>query len=310
MSYIFKRLLTTCLILFGVIFATFILMKAAPGDPVQNFIGQRADPETIARIEKEWGLDQPFGHQFFKYVGRVLDGDLGKSYFTQEDVLKSFFERFPTTFLLASLAVLIGALIGISTGILSAAHPHTFLDKGLMLLTLMGISLPVFWAGVLLLIFATQLDTLPLIRQLDPLFFNILLASIVLGIRPAALVSRITREQMANELKEDYILGAWARSVPAWRIYVSHALRNALGPILTALALDFGSLLSGAAITETIFGIPGIGKYGLAGLAKRDYPVILGMVLICALIFVLTNLFVDLIVPLFNPKMRERATQP
>jgi peptide/nickel transport system permease protein len=307
-KYFLKRVISTLFILLGVLLLTFILMYIVPGDPIQSFIGQRADEETVLNLRKAWGLDQPIPYQFVKYIGRVFQGDLGSSYFTQESVFHNLLERFPNTLLLAILAILIGSILGIPIGILSAMHQNSFLDKTMLSLTLVGISLPVFWSGILVLMFAAHLDTLPIINTLEPLAFNIILAAFVLGIRPAALLARITREQMVEILKEDYILSAWARGISKGRIMIVHALKNCFAPILTMLALDFGSLLSGAAITETIFGIPGIGKYALSGLGRRDYPVIMGMVLFSAFIFVITNLVVDLVIPLFNPRLRQERT--
>jgi peptide/nickel transport system permease protein len=295
----------TCVVFLGVLFATFILMYVVPGDPVQNFVGQRASEETLSALRKEWGLDQGLAIQFVKYTGRILKGDLGISYFTHESVAQGFLERFPYTFFLASLAILIGMILGVPAGIFSALHENSWIDKALMLLTLAGISLPVFWAGILLLTAAGQLDTYPVVRSLDPLVFNILLAGLVLGVRPVALLARITREQVKEILSQDFVLAAWARGISRTKIIFYHVFRNALPTILTTLALDFGSLLSGAAITETIFGIPGIGKFALTGLSRRDYPVIMGMVVFSAFIFIATNLIVDLIIPIFNPKLRK-----
>lgn len=304
-KYLIQRILMTLAVFLGVLFATFILMYVVPGDPVQNFVGQRASEETIAALRKEWGLDQNITIQFLKYIGRIVKGDLGISYFTHESVAKGFLERFPFTLALAGLAILIGILLGIPAGILSALHENTWIDKVMMLLTLAGISLPVFWAGILLLMGAGRLDNIPVIRDLDPLIFNIFLAAIVLGVRPVALLARITREQIKEILTQDFVMAACARGLSSGKIIFYHVFRNALPPILTALALDFGSLLSGAAITETIFGIPGIGKFALTGLSRRDYPVIMGMVVFSAFIFIMTNLVVDLIIPIFNPKLRK-----
>jgi len=295
----------TLAVLLGVLFATFVLMYIVPGDPVQNFVGQRASEETISALRKEWGLDQSLTVQFLKYTGRILKGDLGISYFTHESVARGFLERFPYTLSLAALAVLIGMVLGVPAGIFAALHENSWLDKGLMLLTLAGISLPVFWAGILVLTAAGKLDAWPVVRSFNPLVFNLFLAGFVLGVRPVALLARITREQVKEILTQDFVLAAWARGISQGRIIFHHVLRNALPTILTTLALDFGSLLSGAAITETIFGIPGIGKFALTGLSRRDYPVIMGMVVFSAFIFIVTNLIVDLIIPVFNPKLRK-----
>lgn len=306
MKYLLKKLISTGLILLGVLLLTFVLIYLVPGDPVQNFVGQHADPETILNLKKQWGLDQPIPLQFFRYVWRVLHLDFGSSYFTHESIFQGLVYRFPFTFLLALLAIAVGVLVGLPVGILAAAFPNSFWDKGVLTLTLLGISLPVFWIGILVLMIASKIDTLPGINLLQPLWFNLFLAAFVLGIRPSAMLARLTRAQMLEILGEDYILAAWARGLSRTRIIIFHALRNALGPILTSLALDFGSLLSGAAITETIFGIPGIGKYALSGLGRRDYPVIMGMVLFSAVIFVLVNGFVDLVIPLLNPQLKAK----
>ncbi|MBI1871744.1 MAG: ABC transporter permease [Chlamydiae bacterium] len=306
-SYFLKRITSTLLILLGVLTLTFILIYLVPGDPVQNFTGQHADAQTLSSIRKELGLDRPLFYQWMQYISNVLHGHLGRSYFTHENILKNLMERFPITFFLALLATLIGGLMGIPTGIFAAIRPHSIWDKGIMTLTLFAISLPVFWMGILILIFASRLDTLPLLNTFSSLTFNLILAAFVLGIRPTALLSRITRNQMIEILKEDYILSARARGLSQKRIILVHALRNALGPILTTLALDFGSLLSGAAITETIFGIPGIGKYALTGLGRRDYPVVMGMVLFSAFIFVTMNFIADMIIYTLNPKLRVKT---
>ncbi len=306
MKYFLRKLLGTVFILTAVLFVTFLLIYCVPGDPVQNFVGQRADAETILSLKKQWGLDQSLPIQFSKYIWRTLHLDLGRSYFNQESVISGLLERFPFTFLLAILAVGISALVGIPIGILSATFPNSLWDKSIMTFSLLGISLPIFWVGVLVLMFASKIDTLPGIDSLSPLALNFILAGIVLGIRPAAMIARITRAQMLEIFREDYILAAWARGLSRRRIIFMHALKNAWAPILTTLALDFGSLLSGAAITETIFGIPGIGKYALTGLGRRDYPVIMGMVLFSAVIFILVNAVADMIIHFLNPKLRAK----
>ncbi|MBI1883364.1 MAG: ABC transporter permease [Chlamydiae bacterium] len=303
-NYFLKKLSSSVFVLLGTLLLTFILIQAIPGDPIQNFIGQRADLETIAHLKQEWGLDQSIPYQFMKYIGRTLQGNLGQSYFTHESVLNNLLERLPVTALLAALAILIGALIGIPFGILSATYPNTFLAKMLLFLTLLGSSLPVFWAGVLILIAVSKIKMLDATNSLSPLAINLFLAALVLGIRPWAMLARVTQSQMGEVLQEDYILSAWARGLSKKRIILNHALRNCWAPILTALALDFGSLLSGAAITETIFGIPGMGKFALTGLARRDYPVIMGMVLFSALIFISINFLTDLMLPILDPKIK------
>ncbi|MDP3980326.1 MAG: ABC transporter permease [Chlamydiota bacterium] len=303
-NYFLKRILNASLVVFGVLIITFILVYIIPGDPTSTFIGQYADRDTIEALKQEWGLNKPILQQFLTYLLHTLHGDLGKSYFTQIPVLHSILSRLPVTFLLALMAILIGALAGIPIGIFSAIQKDRWYSRTLMNGTILGISLPVFWAALLLLLIASKLDTIWPLSQLSPMALSILLGAIVLGIRPAALISRLTRTQMLDVMHQDFVLSAYARGIHPFKIYLQYAFRNCLSPILSTLALDFGSLLSGAVITETIFGIPGLGKLALSGLGRRDYPVIMGMVLFTALVFVLINLCVDLTLIAINTKLR------
>jgi len=302
-SYIIKRLGSTVFVIFGVIFFTFILMHVVPGDPLKSFIGQRADKETVQRLREEMGLDKPLTTQFKIYLFDVLHGNLGRSYFTGKEVSKSIKERFPTTLTLAFWAVLISSIIGITIGVIAAVKRYSLLDKFLLTITVFGISTPVFWFGFLLmLLLAVKLKWLPVSGSGGWIYF--VLPALTLGLRPAAYVARVMRTNMIEVLQQDYIRTAIAKGVPYFVVVFKHALRNALMPVITLIGLDFGSLLSGAAITEIIFGLPGIGKFAFEGIERRDYPVIMGVVILTAIIFVVVNLILDLIYPLIDPRVR------
>ena len=308
-NYYLKKIISAMIIIFGVLMITFLLIYHLPGNPAEVLAGQRSDPETLARIQHEWGLDQPLLMQFWTYAKSILRFDLGESIYTRQKILESLCERFPLTFFLALAAVFISALVGLPIGILSAVSPNTFIDRLFLTLTLLGISMPIFWLGIIVLQLSSHLDSLSLVSNLSPFITNFFLAAVVLGIRPSALLARVTRTQMLSQLSQDYVMAARTRGLSAFKIYFRHAFRNCLGPVITVLALDFGSLLGGAAITETIFCLPGIGKLALTGIGRRDYPVIMGMVLFSSVVFVLVNLIVDLILPILNPRLREKQTR-
>ncbi|MDP8218414.1 MAG: ABC transporter permease [Candidatus Theseobacter exili] len=310
-SYLLKRIAGAIGILFGVVCITFIMMYIIPGDPVQSFIGQRADPETVQSLRAEMGLNKPLAVQFVRYLGRSIRGDLGRSFFTGKPVTRSLVERFPTTAALALGAIVIAAFLGIGTGIIAAVRKGSWVDKTVMTLTVLGISTPVFWTGLLFLIGFFYLVK----HNLWFPYFNsyqvhLLLGMLTLGIRPTAFIARLTRVNLVEALDSSYITAAESRGLSRSRIVLKHALRNALIPIVTLLGLDLGSLLGGAAITETIFALPGIGKFALEGIGRRDYPVIIGMVLFTAFLFVAVNLIIDLLYPVIDPKIRlERKRQ-
>lgn len=302
-NYFIRRLGSTFFVIFGVIFFTFILMHVVPGDPLKSFIGQRADKETVERLRSEMGLDKPLLLQFKIYLVNVLHGNLGRSYFTGKEVSQSLKERFPTTLTLAFWAVLIASFSGVSVGIIAAVKRYSLIDKLALTITVFGISTPVFWfAFLLMLLLAVKFKLLPVSGSGSWIYF--ILPALTLGLRPAAFIARVTRTNMIDVLQQDYIRTAIAKGVPYFIVVLKHALRNAMMPIITLIGLDFGSLLSGAAITEIIFGLPGIGKYAFEGIGRRDYPVVMGVVLLTAFIFVLVNLILDLLYPVLDPRVR------
>lgn len=302
-DYLIKRILQTVPVILGVITFTFILMYIVPGDPVMSMVGERYDEDTIQQLREELNLDDPVWIQYFSYLGNLLRGDLGKSFVTFRPVMDDLTAKFPYTLMLAMSAMLVSISIGLIVGVISSLKPHSLLDKGSMFFALAGISAPVFWVGLLLvLIVGVNLKWLP------PTGYGglqyLILPAITLGTRSAAFLARVTRASMLDELKQDYVRTARAKGLPKWKIILKHAFPNTLIPVITIIGVDFGSYLSGAVLTESIFGWPGIGRFALDAILKRDFPVIQGTVLFTAMMFILANLIVDLLYGVVNPKVR------
>ncbi|MFQ6607121.1 MAG: ABC transporter permease [Fidelibacterota bacterium] len=303
LSYLIRRSLQTVPVILGVIVFTFILMYVVPGDPVLSMVGERYDEATIQKLRQNLHLDDPLWKQFGNYLGNLTRGDLGKSFITMRPVAADLMEKFPFTLLLAAAAMIISITVGLSVGIISSLKPNSLLDRGTMLLALTGISAPVFWVGLLLiLIIGVNLKWLP------PTGYGgmeyLIMPAIALGTRSAAFLARVTRATMLDVLQQDYIRTARAKGLPEWKVVLKHAFPNTLIPVITIIGVDFGSYLSGAVLTESIFGWPGIGRFALDAILKRDFPVIQGTVLFTALVFILANFIVDLLYGVVDPKVR------
>lgn len=280
----------------------FLLLYVAPGDPVQDMVGERADAETIARLRKELHLDEPILKQFTLYAGGVLRGDLGRSYITQRPIIKDIRERFPKTLLLAGSAMFLASVLGITIGVLSSRNPGGWFDRLSLGFAYLGISFPVYWVGlILILIFAVTLHWLP------PSGYGgikyLILPALALGSRSIAFLARVTRSAMLDVLGGDFVRTARAKGLKERSVIVRHALRNALIPIVTVLGLDFGYYLTGSILTETIFSWPGIGRYVVNAIARRDLPAINGSVLFLSVVFVLVNLLTDLAYAKADPRV-------
>ena len=302
-TYLIKRVLQTIPVVLGVIVFTFILMYVVPGDPVLSMVGERYDEATIQKLRQDLRLDDPLLKQFGYYVGNLFKGDLGNSFITMRPVADDLMEKLPFTLLLAAAAMAVSIVVGLAVGIISSLKPNSLLDRGTMLLALTGISAPVFWVGLLLiLIIGVNLKWLPPIGYGG--FEYLILPAITLGTRSAAFLARITRATMLDVLQQDYIRTARAKGLPEWKVVLKHAFPNTLIPIITIIGVDFGSYLSGAVLTESIFGWPGIGRFALDAILKRDFPVIQGTVLFAAMMFILANLIVDLLYGVVDPKVR------
>jgi ABC-type dipeptide/oligopeptide/nickel transport system permease component len=303
LSFIARRLLLAIPTLFGVLVVVFLLLYIAPGDPVMEMVGERADAETIARLRAELRLDDPVHVQFAHYAGGVLTGDLGTSYITGRPIARDIVERFPKTLQLATAAMLLAASLGITIGVLSSRRPGSAFDRLAMGGAYLGISFPVYWVGlILILVFAVTL------RWLPPSGFGrleyLVLPALALGTRSIAFLARMTRSAMLEVLGSDFVRTARAKGLRERVVLGRHALRNALIPIITVLGLDFGYYLTGSILTETIFSWPGIGRYVVNAIARRDLPAIQGSVLFLSVVFVLVNLVTDLLYAKADPRVR------
>ncbi len=303
LAFIARRLILAIPTLFGVLVVVFLLLYIAPGDPVMEMVGERADAETIARLRAELRLDDPVPVQFAHYAGGVLTGDLGTSYITGRPIARDIVERFPKTLQLATAAMLLAASLGITIGVLSARRPGSAFDRLAMAGAYLGISFPVYWVGlILILVFAVTL------RWLPPSGFGrleyLVLPALALGTRSIAFLARITRSAMLEVLNSDFIRTARAKGLRERGVLSRHALRNAQIPIITVLGLDFGSYLAGSILTETIFSWPGLGRYVVNAIARRDLPAIQGSILFLSLVFVLVNLVTDLLYAKADPRVR------
>ena len=300
--YVGFRLALLVPTLLGVLAVAFLLLYVAPGDPVLAMVGERADSATIARLRAELRLDDPLPVQFGRYVGRVAQGDLGASYVTRRPILDDLLQRFPATLKLAGAAMAFAVLTGLAIGIYSAWRPGSWADRIATLAAYLGVSFPVYWVGlVLILVFAVSLRWLPPSGYGGLAF--LVLPAITLGMRSVAFLARVTRAAMQEVLQSDFVRTARAKGLPETRVVLSHGLRNALLPVLTVIGLDFGSYLTGSILTETIFSWPGVGRYVLTAIDKRDLPAVQGAILFLSLVFVLVNLVTDLLYAKVDPRV-------
>jgi peptide/nickel transport system permease protein len=307
LAYIARRGAAALGVLFGVATVTFVLNFVLPGDPARLLAGQRADAETIAAIRQQLGLDQPLPVQYVRFLGRLLQGDLGRSYVTNRPVLEIILERFPATALLTVSSMLLATVLGVLLGVLAAVRPNSLLDTLLMLLALVGISVPSFVAGLLvLLLFGVVLGWFPIAGYIDQGWEYLVLPMLTLALRPMSIIARMTRSSMLEVLGQEYIRTALAKGVSTGRVLLRHALRNALNPVVTTVSAWFAGLLAGAFFVEYIFNWPGIGSVAIAAIEKLDYPLIQGTVLFAAVVFVVVNAIVDVLYAVVDPRVQLR----
>ena len=300
--HIAARLLLLIPTLAGVLAVTFFLLYIAPGDPVQAMVGERADAETIARLRAELRLDDPVPVRFARYAGGILQLDLGRSYITRREIRDDLLERFPATLQLAAAAMLFAVTAGLLIGIWGAWRPGSWPDRIATLGAYLGVSFPVYWVGLLLiLLFAVTLRWLPPSGSGGLVF--LILPALTLGTRSVAMLARVTRTAMQEALGSDFVRTARAKGLNERQVVWRHGLRNALLPIITVVGLDFGSYLTGSILTETIFAWPGVGRYVLSAIEKRDLPAIQGSILFLSLVFVLVNLVTDLLYTKVDPRV-------
>jgi dipeptide transport system permease protein len=311
----------------------FILIRIVPGDPIETMAGERGiDKARHELLLKEYGLDRPVIVQYGIYIGRVLQGNLGKSMITHAPVLEEFLALFPATVELASFAIVFALVIGIPAGMLAAVRRNSIFDHGVMGVSLTGYSMPIFWWGLLLVMLVSErLDLTPVSGRMDLISYyfepvtgfmlidallsdqegafwsalhHLVLPTIVLGTVPMAIIARMTRSSMLEVLGEDYVRTARAKGLSPLRVIGLHALRNALIPVVTVIGLSVGGLMSGAVLTETIFSWPGVGKWLIESIFRRDYPVLQGGIMLISSLVILVNLAVDVLYGVINPRIR------
>jgi peptide/nickel transport system permease protein len=302
-QYIARRLLYLIPIFVGVTFISFFILHLSPGDPAQLLAGMEARQADIDAIRKKFGLDKPLIVQYLVYIQNVAQGDLGISIRTQRTVIRELLARYPATLELAGVSILVASIIGFFAGIIAANKQNSIFDYGSMVVALFGISMPIFWLGLMLmLIFAVILGWLPAVGRGS--LAHLVLPAISLGANSAAVIARMTRSSLLEVIRQDYIRTARAKGLAERWVVFKHAVRNALIPVITVMGLQFGYLLSGSVLTETVFAWPGVGRLMVQSIYARDYPVVQGAILLVAVNFVLVNLLVDVLYGYINPRVR------
>ena len=329
--YLLRRLALTIPILLGVSLLVFLMLHSAGGDPAQSILGARADPESIAKLRRELGLDRPLLVQYVAFLSGAVRGDFGRSYRSNTPVTTEIAARFPATIELAIAAMAIAVVTGVVFGTLAAVRRHSLLDYVSSTVVLLGVSIPTFWLGlILIIIFGLWLRWLPISGRVDPrlgadpslpfltlasvlngtwavakdALRHLILPALTLAAWPAAIVARMTRASLIESLGQDYVRTARGKGLPEQLIVVGHAARNALLPVLTVVGLEFGTLLGGAVVTETIFSWPGLGQLTVTAIEARDYQMVQGVVVLLGAVFVLLNLLVDVLYAVLDPRIR------
>jgi ABC-type dipeptide/oligopeptide/nickel transport system permease component len=303
LRYLFRRILLTIPVLLGVATLVFSLIHLVPGDPAQAMLGDGASPQDISDLRASLGLDRPLLEQYIAFLRQAAAGDLGKSFRTGQPVTSMILERLPATAELAIAAMTVAIIIAIPLGVVAAVWRGTAVDYGAMTFALAGVSIPNFWLGPLLaILFAVELGWLPVSGRGTPA--HLVLPAVSLGLALAAILARMTRASLLDELRELYVRAARARGVSRAFAIGGHALRNSLVPLLTIVALQFGAVLTGAVITETIFAWPGIGRLLIQSIGFRDYPLVQGCILLIAATYVTVNLVTDLMYGVLDPRIR------
>ena len=309
--YLLGRLGGMLLVMSLVAVLVFLLTRAAPGDPVAVLLGDQATAEDIARAQKIYGLDRSLPEQFVLWLRELARGNLGDSIFLQRPVTQALWERAEPTTLLALLAVGIATLIGVPCGVVSAVFRGRAVDQVFTGLAMLGASVPSFWFGLVLMqVFAVSLGWFPVSGYGEPgaslaqRLHCLVLPATVLGVLNSALILRFTRAAMLDVLGEDYVRTARAKGLPEWRVVLGHALRNALVPIVTVIGLTVALMIGGAVVTETVFGLPGVGNLVVSAVTRRDYPVIQGALLVVAALYVVVNVLIDLLYTLVDPRVK------
>ena len=315
-KYIIRRIFDLLPTIFVVAVIVFIVTRMIPGDPASVMLGPQASVEDIEALRQKLGLNEPLYMQFLQYIGNLLQGNLGVSYTYNEPIMSLIMDRFPNTVILAISALIIAVIIGIPAGIISASKQNSLLDYSVMLISLIGVSMPIFWLGVMLVLYfsvnlgwfpATGMGTLE--EGFIPYIKHLILPSITLATIPMATFARITRSSMLEVISHDYIKTARSKGLSEFWVICKHAFKNALTPILTVLGMQISMMLGGAVLTETIFSWPGMGRLIVDAIDKRDFVVVQGTVLFIAVIFVVVNLLVDILYKVVNPRVNYQSNK-
>lgn len=304
--YILKRLLMMIPVVLGVMVVVFTIMYITPGDPARMILGEGAPPAAVEEVREELGLNDPYIVQLFNYVKKVVfQLDLGKSYVSKKPVINELMERFPTTLKLAVLSVSFSVILGVSMGIISATKQYSIFDKIATSISLLGVSMPTFWAGLMaIIVFSVTLGWLPASGSYGPEYW--VLPSLTLGFHSSATIMRMTRSSMLEVVRQDYIRTARAKGQKEWIVIIRHALKNAMIPVITVIGMQFGTLLGGSILIESVFAIPGLGKFIIDSIKTRDNPVVQGGVLLLAISFSLVNLLVDILYGYLDPRIKSQ----
>lgn len=303
---IVKRILISIPVLIGVMLIIFVMLRILPGDPVATMMGEHVNARVIEKVTREMGLDKPLYVQFFTYIGNVLRGDFGTSYRLNRDVTTIILEAFPNTVKLSLCAAVVAWIIGIAAGITAAVKQNKLLDRLFMSGALLGVSMPVFMSALLLqYLFAFKMKLLP-VSGFDSLACMVLPA-IVLGWNSAGSIARMTRSNLLEVMQEDYVRTARAKGLREHGVIIGHALKNAMLPVVTMMAIQISGMLSGAVITESIFGVPGIGRLAVNAIETRDMPLLQGTVIFTTVLVIGGNLIADLLYSVLDPRIREGA---
>ena len=303
-AYLMRRLLSTIPVLFGVLLLVFSMLHLVPGDPVKMMLGEfQTSPEQIAKLQSQLHLNEPLPQQFVRYVWNVLHGDLGTSIRSNKPVTQEIMDNLPSTLQLALAGLLIAGVLGITLGVLAAVKQYSWLDVGSMLVALIGISMPSFWLGLLFIFaFSLKFRLFPATGGGD--LKHLVLPAVTLGLGAAAIIARLTRSSMLEVMRNEYVTTARAKGIRESRVIIRHALKNALIPVVTIFGLQFGQLLAGTVVIETVFGRPGIGRLIVDAILNKDFPLVQGIVLVVAVSYVIVNLIVDLVYAFLDPRIR------
>lgn len=302
-KFILKRILMLIPVIIGISFLVYFILSLTPGDPTMMMLGNNYTPEAADRLREEMGLNDPFLVQYISYMGRLVQGDMGTSYSNGQQVFSEILSRFPQTLKLTCAGIIVAVAIALPAGIISAVRQYSLIDNVSMVVALLGVSMPVFWLGLLLIIlFSLRLGWLPSAGA--DTAASIILPAVAVGLATAASITRMTRSSMLEVIRQDYIRTAKAKGVKKKYVITRHALKNALIPVVTVIGLQFGALLGGAVIVETVFSWPGVGRLMIDSIRAKDTPMVLGCIIVFATVFSIVNLIIDILYGYIDPRIK------